>query len=137
MSAENVEIARSAYAAFNRRGVEAILDFLTPDIEWRTWARFARTTHVEHGHEGVRRVLAVYEENLSDLQAEPSEFIDAGEQVVVPVTLRGKSKGSEEPFELELVHVWTVAPDHPGLARKLDVYESREEALDSVGLSTS
>ena len=131
---DNVGVARDAYEAFNSRGVEAILEYLDPEIEWRTWERFARGSHVENKHDGVRRVFAVYAENFDGLSAEPAEFIDGGEKVVVPFTLRGKAKGSGEPLEVELVHVWTV--DRSGQATRLDVYESREEALRFAGLST-
>ena len=34
MSNFAVEFARRGYEAFNERGVEAILDFLEPEIEW-------------------------------------------------------------------------------------------------------
>ena len=137
LSTGNVEIARSAYDAFNRRGVEGILDFLDPAIEWRAWERFSRDTHVDHGHEGARRVLAVYEENISELRVEPHEFIDAGEHVVVPFRLHGRARGSGEAVGYELVHVWTLPAGGDGKATSVVVYDSKEEALRSVGLSTS
>jgi ketosteroid isomerase-like protein len=137
MTAENVEIARSAYDAFNRRGVEGIIDFLDPQIEWRAWERFSRDDHVDHGHEGARRVLAVYEENISELRVDPHDFIDAGEHVVVPFRLHGRARGSGEAVEYELVHVWTLPADGERKATRVVVYDSKDEALRSVGLATS
>ena len=137
MSARHVETAKRGYEAFNGRGVEAILDFLDPQIEWRAWEGFAREPHVAHGHDGVREVLAVYEENVDGLRAEPLEFIEAGDHVVVPFRLHGTAKGSDESVEFNLVHVWTFADDSEVLATRLEVYESREEALEAAGLSTS
>jgi ketosteroid isomerase-like protein len=129
----NVEIARRAYAAFSHKGVEGILAFLDPEIEWRMWERFARGPRVFHGHQGVREVLSIFAENYDDFTVEPLEFIDAGESVVVPVRLSGRAKGSGEQMSFELVQVWTARDDR---ASQLDVYDSREQALSAVGLGS-
>jgi ketosteroid isomerase-like protein len=131
MTDENVEIARRAYAAFNAAGVEGILDFLDPEIEWRMWERFAREPRVYRGHQGVREVLSVFQENFDDFAAEPREFIDAGDQVLVSVRLTGTEKGGQ-PSVFELIHVWTA---RGARAARLDVYASKEEALSALGLS--
>ena len=133
MTEENVEIVRRAYEAFNRGGVERILEFLDPEIEWRAWEEIARAPRVYHGHDGVREVLGVYEENFDEIRAEPHEFIDAGEQTVVPFRLTGKAKGSGEEASFELVHVWTGF----GVAKRLDVYSSKAEALEAVGIGSA
>jgi ketosteroid isomerase-like protein len=134
MADRNVEIARRAYDAFAHGGVDAILDFLDPEIEWRMFEQFARDPRVYTGHAGVREVLGMFEENYDDFRAEPQEFIDAGDRVAVPVRLRGREKGTGEEASFELVQVWTVGDDR---ATRLDVYSTREEALRAVGLSTS
>ena len=131
----NVDIARRAYEAFNGGGVDAILAFLDPEIEWRMFESFARDPRVYQGHEGVREVLSLFEENFDAFQAEPHEFIDAGDRIVVPVRLHGRAKGTGEEASFELVHVWTTSDEQR--ASQLDVYASREEALRAVGLSTS
>lgn len=130
MSEENLEIARRAYGAFNRGGVERIIEFLDPEIEWRAWEQFARQPRVYHGHDGVRELLAVYAENFDEMRAEPYEFIDAGEQTVVPFRLSGKAKGTDDEVSFDLVHVWSGG----GMAKRLDVYTSKAEALEAVGL---
>jgi ketosteroid isomerase-like protein len=134
VSTENVDLARRAYQAFNGGGVEAILRFLDPEIEWRMWERWAREARVFKGHQGAREALLIFTENFDEFGAEPHEFIDAGEHVVVPARLHGRAKGTGEEASFELVHVWTLRGDR---ASRLDVYASREEALRAVGLSTS
>ena len=134
MSEENIQIARRAYAAFNAAGIDGILDFLDPEIEWRMWEQFAREPRIYRGHDGVREVLGVFRENFDDFAAEPTEFIDAGDHVVVPVRLTGKEKGSGGSSVFELVHVWTANGER---AVRLDVYASRAEALDSLGLNSA
>ncbi len=133
MSEERVEVARRAYVAFNSGGVEAILEYLDPEIEWRMWEQFSREPRIFHGHDGVREVLALFAENYDDFSAEPREFIEADEAVIVPVALKGKAKGSGDEAVFELVHVWSGPTPRP---ERLDVYSSVEEALRATGLSS-
>jgi ketosteroid isomerase-like protein len=131
--ADNAEIARRGYEAFTRAGVEGILEFLDPQIEWRAWSRFSREPNVVTGHDGVRKLFAVYEENFDDLRAEPLEFIPAEDgAIVVPFRLSGREKGTGKPMRVELVHVWWTSA---GIATRLEVYESRREAFRAVGLN--
>jgi len=131
VSEANIEIARRAYAAFALSGIEGILPYLDPEIEWRMWERFSREPRVFHGHDGVRRALGIFEENYDDFKAEPKEFIDAGDRVVVPVRLSGNVKGTGKLAEFNIVQVWTANGTRAG---RLDVYSSREEALAALGM---
>lgn len=130
MSEERKELARRAYVAFNSGGVEAILEYLDPQIEWRMWEQFSREPRIFHGHDGVREVLSLFEENYDEFGAEPKQFIEADEAVVVPVRLHGKSKGTGEVVNFELVHVWSGPEPKPS---RLDVYSSTDEALAALG----
>jgi ketosteroid isomerase-like protein len=129
-SGANARLAKRAYEAFNRGGVEAILAFLDPDIEWRMWDGFARGRRVYRGHEGVREVLAVFDENLDGFRADPHRFIEIGESVVVPVNLHGREKGTGEEQSYEVVAVWAIR-DHR-TARRLELYASLEAAIDAA-----
>lgn len=132
VASENVEIARRAYAAFNAGGIDAIFEFLDPEIEWHMWERFARGSRVYRGHSGVQEALSVFEENFDDFAADPHEFIEVGDRVIVPVRLHGKAKGTGEEVGFELVQVWT---GRDGRGVRLDVYESKEDALRETGLA--
>lgn len=129
MSEENVEIARRAYRAFNRGGVEAILEFLHPEIEWHISEHFARRARVLHGHAGVRQVLSMFEENFDDFRLEPREPIEEADAVVVPVHMHGRAKGTGDEQSFDLVHVWE---SEAGRAFRLCAYSSVEEALSAV-----
>jgi ketosteroid isomerase-like protein len=133
MANENVETARKGYEAFRRKGVDGILEYLHPEIVWKAWSQFARGASVTRGHDGVRHLFTLYGEHFDDLRAEPHEFIEAGEdKVVVPFRLAGTEKGTGREVSWELVHVWTAGD---GLARQLEVYESKADALRAVGLN--
>jgi ketosteroid isomerase-like protein len=133
MESENVETARKGYEAFRRKGVEGILEYLHPEIEWRAWSQFAREPNLTRGRDGVRRLFTLYGEHFDNLRAEPHEFIEAGDdRVVVPFRLVGTEKGTGREVAWELVHVWTA---DDGQARQLEVYESKADALRAVGLN--
>jgi ketosteroid isomerase-like protein len=130
ISAENLKIAQRAYEAFQRGGVEEALEYLHPEIEWNMSEQFARASRAFHGYDGVREVAAIFDEYFDDLRAEPREFIDAGDKVIVPVRLHGRLKGTGEKAEYDLVQVWTL---RMGRAVRLDAYSDRDEALREAG----
>ena len=127
---ENAALAREAYDAFNRQDLGAVLERLDPAIEWRMHESFTRIPRVYHGHEGVREVYDAFHENLDGFRAEPREFLERGDRLVVPVRMHGRQKGSGAEVVFELVQVWTT---RGGLATALDVYSTKEEALASLG----
>ncbi len=130
MSGAKTKLASRAYEAFNRGGVEAILEFLDPGIEWHMWELFARDRRVYRGHDGVREVLAIFEENLDGFRADPHEFIEVGDRVVVPVNLHGRQRGTGEAQSYEVVAVWAIRDDRA--AYRLDLYEELDEALEAA-----
>jgi ketosteroid isomerase-like protein len=134
MGTDNVEIVRRGYKAFEERGVEGILQFLDPQIEWRMSAAFTGTPRIYRGHDGVREVFRFFNELIEGLGADPHEFIDAGDQVIVPLRMHGRLRESGEPVAYELVQVWT---GRDGKAIRLVTYPDRETAMadpDVAGL---
>jgi ketosteroid isomerase-like protein len=130
MSEENIEIARRGYEAYNRDGPYAILDHLDPQIEWGTPEQGVAGTY--HGHEGVRRFLDEFFELFESAEIEPEEFIEAGDQLLVPFKFTAKAKGSGLRLEEHWVHVWTIRGDK---AVRLEQYTDRAKALEAAGLS--
>src|SRR5215211_7853167 len=116
MAIDNVEIVRRGYRAFEEGGVEAIIEFLDPAIEWHMSAAFTRTPRTYRGH--------------ADVGADPHEFIDAGDRVIVPVRLHGRLRETGEPVAYELVQLWL---GRDGKAVRLNTYPNRETAVADAG----
>src|SRR5690242_6345799 len=99
MSQENVEIVRRGFQAFKARDTATMLDSFSPTIEWRT-AEDEPDPQTYRGFDGVLALISdwsqLWQEDFIDA-AEPQEFIDAGDFVVVPVraVVRGKGSGVE------------------------------------------
>ena len=122
---DNVRLARLAYEAWNRNDLAGVLMRCDPGIEWRMSELFARGGRVLHGHAGVKEVYETFRETFSILRIHPLEFIEEDGRIVVPVRMAGRPRGTEDEVVFELVQAWT---HRDGLAVRLDVYESLEEA---------
>jgi ketosteroid isomerase-like protein len=127
MAIENIEVVRRGYKAFREGGVEAILEFLDPEIEWHMSAAFTSAPRIYRGHDGVREVFRFFTERIDELGADPHEFIEAGDRVIVPVRMHGRLRETGEPVAYELVQVWT---GRGGSAIKLVTYPDVRTAAD-------
>lgn len=130
-----MEIVRRGYRAFEDGGVDAILEFMDPEIEWHMSAAFTSTPRVFWGHEGVREVFSFFAERIEGLGADPHEFIDAGDdRVIVPVRMHGRLRETGDPVAFELVQVWT---GRGGKAVRLITYPDRDAADADADLVAS
>lgn len=130
MGTDDTDLARKAYAAFNRGDVETALQHLDPQIEWNMHEEFARAPRTFRGHEGVREVWAIFREAIDDLVAEPARVHDAVGAIVAEVRMCGRARGTQERVLFELVHVWTIRDRR---ATRLDVYTTPDEAWAALG----
>jgi ketosteroid isomerase-like protein len=94
---------------------------------------------VPHGHlpsRGSGRdhlfdVFATYFRGWTSYQAELTELIDAGDNVVGVVHEKTGIGGSDDFVERDLFHVWT---HRDGLVVRWRVFATREQALEAAGL---
>jgi ketosteroid isomerase-like protein len=130
MATENVELARRGYEAFKRGDVEAVLEFIDPQIEVHDSPELP-DRRVWHGYEGFVGNLSNMFDIVQGFELEPDEFIDAGEKLLVAVRVRGHGRSSGIAMEDHLLHVWTIR-DRKGT--RLEVYRDREQAREAAGL---
>ena len=131
MSQENVEIVRDTIAAFNRGGVEAALEYFDPDIEWLGPPEWLEDRLYE-GHDGIRKIAAVWTENFDEYRLDVEKAIDAGDHVVALVYQRARIKGTGDRIEQPIGYDWEV---RDGKGARVQVYFTWEEALEAAGLS--
>ena len=133
MSRENVEIARRAVERWLRGGatLEAIpVEVYAGDVEWDLAAypqidAPTRGTGVDSLLDTLREFFSAWE----SYRAEAGEFIDAGENVV---NVLHEMAGAADLFvERDLFQVWTF---RDGLVVRWRTFETREQALEAVGL---
>jgi ketosteroid isomerase-like protein len=126
---DNVERVKAALEAWNHDDWDAIIDAATPDFE----LDMSRADGPFRGVYGVNQVRRFWDEFAATWESrrfEPDEFIDAGENVVVPVTLRMRGREGIE-VAAHITHVWTL---RDGRVARMCMYQERREALAAVGL---
>ena len=84
---------------------------------------------VYHGHDGVRRQQAAFQDAWESFRIEPERFEQVGDSLVVVVRFWGRGKASGAEVEALLAHVWTL---RDGKAIRFEVYVSPERALDEA-----
>jgi ketosteroid isomerase-like protein len=129
MSQENVEIVRTAIEAFNRGDNDGVVADFAPDCE----LDLSRAPGPVHGvyprdqfWEAVDELVGIW----ASVRIEPHEFIEAGEQVVVPWTAHFLRP---DGIEVRAGPTWTFTI-RDGAIEHICMYQERQEALEAAGL---
>jgi len=100
----NADAAKTAYQAFGQGDLETLRENFAEDAEWVTSDELPLGGVVK-GRDAILGNFAQIPSYWSSFSVEPSEFIDAGDRVVVLGTQRASGKGGS--FESPFVHVMT------------------------------
>jgi ketosteroid isomerase-like protein len=131
MSQENVEIVKRSFDAFAAGGVESLLAFVSADVAWYPFPEWVEESEYR-GHDGFRRVMAVWTENFDDFKVEVHEFRQVGDRVLFLGETAGRIKGSGVPIRQPLGIVFSDFRDgQVGEARNFLTWQ---QALEAVGL---
>jgi uncharacterized protein len=134
MSNDNVESVRRGFEVLREQGVEAMLEYIDPEFELTTPPEFSVEPSTYRGHDGVRRYFDSFYEAMEEVRFEPEEFIAAGEQVVVPLRLVARGRGTGIEAEQRVVTVCTL---RNGKILRMDPYATREQALAATSRPVS
>lgn len=144
MSQENVDLVRGILGAYAAQDLAAfvrntdpaqlkglIAAIYDPDVEV-VWVDTSPDSGPYHGHEGALQAMVDWLDSFDEFHFEPTEFIDAGGDVVVPNYQRGIGKGSGAKVEMTAAWVCSV---RDGKIASLREYSSKAKALGAVGLT--
>ena len=126
-----MEVVRRGDEAFSRGDMAAVMEGYDPDVEY--WARADDPdATVRRGRDAVLASFAELSESYADLRIEPTEFIDAGGFVVVPVrvTVRGRASGAVA--ESDQVFTYRLKA---GRVIGVREYRDKAEALEAAALA--
>jgi ketosteroid isomerase-like protein len=134
MSKENVDLVRGIYAAFAAGDVPAVLAGMAPDMVWNEAENFPYADGNPYcGPEAILGgVFARLGSEWDGFAAEPEEFLDAGDTVVVLGRYRGTCKATGRALDAQLAHVWRVAD---GKAERFQQYTDTLQAARVMGAS--
>ena len=126
MSQENLEIVRRAYESLARRDWDALWADAHPDFQLHT--------QLAGSYQGPDETQRFAEDRFTAFEsftAEPEEFFEGDDQVVVFVTQRAQPKGTSAVIEIKTGDVWTL---RDGKVLTLETFPQREKALEAAGL---
>jgi ketosteroid isomerase-like protein len=127
MSQENVEIVKQGFDAYLRGDVSAAISHHDDEVVFNP----AEEAPIQ-GREAVLAYIRRWEEPWEDYEAEAEEFIDAGDQVVVTLHVKGRGQGSGVEVDARSYQVHVL---RDGKLIRMDEYLKRETALEAAGLS--
>jgi len=128
MSQENVEVVRTMWEAFLRRDFDKALSRFHPDVEWD--GTNLPDGKISHGHEAILDHTARWAGQWESWTVELGEFLDAGDDVVVFIRERGRSKSGIDMDERH-AEIYTVKA---GTIVRRRGFSDTNEALEAVGL---
>ena len=129
MSQENVEIVRAMFEAYSAGDMDAFRELHDPDVIGRMPEGWPEGPFM--GRDAVMRQFEQIRETFDVPTVEPiSDFIDAGDRVVVRVAYHGEGHGPE--LNLEMTQVITV---RNGRILYREFFRNHAEALEAAGLS--
>jgi ketosteroid isomerase-like protein len=130
MSEENVEVVRQAFEALNRGDLDAAGAYLAPTFEYVASGAIPGVGGLYRGVEGMREFLGWLDE-FSTARYEMNELIDAGDQVLIGFTVRGRGKQSGVESSWHLWALWTL---RDGKIVRGEGFTDRAEVLEAAGL---
>src|SRR5215204_6368038 len=100
MTRENVEVVRASWDAWSRGDMAALFEFYDPAVEWDVTHAYIPDMGVLHGHEGVREFFRELRALFAEYHAEPEEFVDGDDCVMVRCRQGGRGRASTVDVEM-------------------------------------
>jgi ketosteroid isomerase-like protein len=131
MSEEHVETLRAIYHEWAKGNVKAGVELLDPHIVYVNRPGLVEAATC-YGLEAMQRWMRDFLAAWDTYSAHATEFIEAGDSVLVAVRQEAVGSGSGVPVETEIFHVWTF---RSAQVIRLESIADRDEALEAAGLS--
>jgi uncharacterized protein len=129
MAPGNADIVRPIYEHWARGDWRPRFEVYDPEMEWGWSDEFPDLGGVHQDpvdpNPRLRRWLSGWEE----WRAEPDDFVEIGDHVIVLARYLGRGKGSGIEIEQEGAHVFKL---RDGRVIRLEIFASRERALEYV-----
>lgn len=126
-----VDMVRASFVAFDAGDFEAIAEMAHPDVEVHDWPE-AADPQVYRGPSAIQDAREEWSKAWESVRAEPIDFVEAGERVLVVLRTIARGKGSSIDVAMETFGVYTF---RDGRISKLQYFTDRESALDAAGMT--
>jgi ketosteroid isomerase-like protein len=129
MARGNADVVRPIYEYWGRGDWSPIFDVYHPRMKWGWSDEFPGLGGVIYDPEHPNSRLRAWLSEWEDWRAEPDDFVEIGDHVVVLTRYIGRGRGSGVEIEQEGAHVFEL---RAGKVIRLEIYASRERALQYV-----
>jgi ketosteroid isomerase-like protein len=116
MAEEDIERLRGAYSAMSRRDADELAELVAHDIEW-TLPEALPWGGTHHGPDGIHALVDIFTDHVEGSWADPDDFLDAGDRIVVLGRVRGTVRATGEDYEVPFAHVWGLSDGVPSSFR--------------------
>ena len=130
MSSENVETVREMYKAYHGGDLASALAHFDPDVEVDVSTRV--DGEVGHGHGDLVRIISEWTDAFEDWREEIEDIRDAGDQVCVVATQRGRGRETGIDIEARYAVVYKL---QGGKIIGTALYGDPADAFEAAGLS--
>jgi ketosteroid isomerase-like protein len=127
-----LEIIQRVFAAVNGEDIETTLALTHPDFEVAVPPELSAEPDVYRGVDGMRRYWESFEEAFDEIRFNAERVWDAGDAIVVALSVTAKGRQTAIAVEQRPVTVWRM---RDGQVLKIAVFASLADGLASVGLS--
>ena len=130
--AENTDVLKQAYDAFNSGNLEGATEAWSDDIRWEGSNDDRLPGGGTHeGKDAAAGALAQIGESVDGFNAPADEFIESGDTVVVLGHAEGTGKETGESFKVPYVHVWRM---EGGKAKRVQLLTDTAVTAKALGL---
>jgi ketosteroid isomerase-like protein len=131
VSEENVQMVRAGIDAFNRGDRDAAFEQLAPDFELDMSRAISPDQRGVYGPDQLRQFWDETVEPFESFRFEAEEFIEAGDQVIVPTTVIARGRDGIE-VTARSATIYTI---RDGALVRMCMYQTRQDALEAARLS--
>ena len=144
MSEENVELLKGIFSAYEGLDLVALMRDMDPadlraayeavydaDIEI-VWVDTSPDSGPFHGIDEAMRAFEEWLESFEEFSMTMTEYLDAGDEVVITAVTPGRGKGSGA--QVEMTVYWVIEVKDSKIARWRE-YSTKAGALEAAGLS--
>jgi ketosteroid isomerase-like protein len=136
MSQENVEAVRTLFTAIQGvdagnvdRRLDEVQEVFDPEVEWVAVPHSLLASEEYRGYDGVRRFWTQFISAWDEYGIRVDELIDAGDQVVAVMRLRGRTNQIEVDEARS-----SVLTFRDGRIVRIEPFANKVEALEAAGL---
>jgi ketosteroid isomerase-like protein len=107
-NSNNILAVQNVYSAFASRDIKAILNMLSPDVEWGEPDNpYNPAAGTRHGHAGFLEWLNIGRQAEEILVLDPQKFLSDSDSVAVIGYTKCLAKPTGKSYETDFVHLFT------------------------------